>query len=169
VLVNGVRRWDYRFGVGFMDTISIPSTNSYYVLSMDDQGRLTPEKTSEKLSLSKHAQVRGVAFVNGGKLQLSLTDGRTVLVDAKNAAKYPRGATAVIDLKAGKIASVHPVESQAKVILTSGKHRGKRGVVESIEGEFVTVATSEGSLSTKKNYAFVLTSSAAGAASGGEE
>jgi len=162
VLVNGTRRWDYRYGVGFMDTIALPESKQYFVLSMDDRGRLTPEATSDKLALSKHAQVRGVNTVTGGKLQLSFSDGRTALVAAKNAKEYPSGATAVIDLTKKAVASVHPVATKATVILTSGKHRGKRGTVEAIDGDFVTVATKEGSLATKKAYAFVLTSAAAG-------
>jgi small subunit ribosomal protein S4e len=164
ILVNGVRRWDYRYGVGFMDTVAIPESKQYYVLSMDDHGRLTPETTSEKLVHAKHAQVRGVSIITSGKLQLQLTDGRTVLVTAKNAKDYPTGATAVIDLTKKTVASVHPVASKAHVILTSGKHRGKRGTVEAIDGDFVTVATKEGSLATKKSYAFVLTNAAAGGA-----
>jgi small subunit ribosomal protein S4e len=164
VLVNGVRRWDYRYGVGFMDTIAIPETKQYFVLSMDGHGRLTPETTSDKLALTKHAQVRGASVVNGGKLQISLTDGRTVLVAAKSAKDYPTGATAIIDLTKKTLASIHPVANKAHVILTSGKHRGKRGTVEAIDGDFVTVATKEGSLATKKAYAFVLTNAAAGGA-----
>lgn len=164
VLVNGVRRWDYRYGVGFMDTVALPESKQYFVLSIDDHGRLTSETITEKLVFSKHAQVRGVSVITGGKLQVQLTDGRTVLVTAKNAKDYPTGATAVIDLTKKTVASVHPVASKAHVILTNGKHRGKRGTIETVDGDFVTVATKEGSLATKKAYAFVLTSAAAGGA-----
>lgn len=164
VLVNGLRRWDYRYGVGFMDTIALPETKQYFVLSMDGHGRLTPEATTDKLALAKHAQVRGASVIHGGKLQLQFSDGRTTLVKATNAKEYPAGATAVIDLTKKTVASVHPVATKANVILTSGKHRGKRGTVESVDGDFVTVATKEGNLATKKAYAFVLTTEAAGGA-----
>jgi ribosomal protein S4E len=164
VLVNGTRRWDLRFGVGFMDVVAIPSANVFSVLTMDDHGRLTVAPVEQTVADKKHAQVRGISVIKGGKHQLQLTDGRTVLVDAKSAKTFTRGASVVISVPKGTVASVHAVEPKATVILTSGKHRGKRGVVEAIDGEFVTVATAEGPLSTKQTFAFVLTSAAAGGA-----
>jgi small subunit ribosomal protein S4e len=164
ILVNARRRYDYRFGVGFMDTIAIPATKQYFVLTMDEHGRLEAKPTTDKLATRKHTQVRGSTTVPGGKLQIRLTDGRTVLVSAKNAKEYPAGATAIIDLEKSRIDAVHSVTTKANVILTSGKHRGKRGTIVSVDGDFVTVSTSNGSLATKKAYAFVLTDAAAGGA-----
>jgi ribosomal protein S4E len=66
------------------------------------------------------------------------------------------GSTVVVSVPDSKVTKVLAVEQKAHVILTSGKHRGTRGTIENIEGDFVTVKTKEGSLSTKKSYAFVL-------------
>ncbi len=152
VLINGTRRWDYRFPVGFMDVIAIPELKNYSVLSMDSKGRLAVEATTEKGAASKLAQVRSSSKVAGGKLQLHLSDGRNVLV----AKPILAGTTVSIAFEKKNITSEHPVETKAAVILTSGKHRGKRGTIESIEGEFVAVKTADGTISTKKDYAFVL-------------
>ena len=162
VLVNGVRRWDLRFGVGFMDTISIPEAKQYAVLTLDSQGRLVVESTTEALAGTKLAQVRGIVTVIGGKRQLSLTDGRTLFVTEKDAKQYARGSTVAVSVPAGSIASVHPVAVKAHVILTSGKHRGKRGTIDSLDGDSVTVATPSGSVNTKAAFAYVLAKNVAG-------
>jgi small subunit ribosomal protein S4e len=152
VLVNGVRRWDVRYNVGFQDVVSIPDAKKHVVLTLDEQGRLAAENVDEKHTSAKLAQVRGTSTVKGGKLQLHLSDGRNVLVEKPVKA----GSTVTVSIPESKIKSVHAVEAKAHVILTSGKHRGSRGTIEAIDGEFVTVKTKEGSISTKKSYAFVL-------------
>lgn len=162
VLVNGKRRWDLRFGVGFMDVIALPEAKQYAVLSMDNHGRLAVVETTEKLANAKHAQVRTNTMVPGGKLQLALTDGRTILVDAKDAKNYPRGASVVVDLTKGAVTSVHTLAEKAPVIITSGKHRGSRGTIETMDDEFVSVTTEHGTMRTKRVYAFALTNAAAG-------
>lgn len=152
VLVNGTRRHDRRFGVGFQDIVSVASANVYAVLSMDDHGRLTPEHVKADATATKLAQVKKTTAVKGGKLALHTTDGRNIAVTKS----YARGSTVQIDLSKNAVKHVYAVEPKAHVILTSGKHRGKRGTIESIDAEFVTVHTKSGSISTKKEYAFVL-------------
>ena len=152
VLVNGVRRWDVRFGVGFQDVVSLPDAKKHVILTLDEQGRLTAENVDEKHANAKLAQVRGASKVAGNKLQLHLSDGRNIFVDKPVKA----GSTVTVSVPESKIKSVHAVEPKAYVILTSGKHRGSRGTIEAIDGDFVTVKTKEGSISTKKSYAFVL-------------
>lgn len=152
VLVNGERRWDIRFPVGFQDVVSIPDLKRHVVLTMDGKGRLATESLEESRAGSKLAQVRGTSKVRGNKLQLHLSDGRNVLV--KEPVKA--GTTVIVSLENGQITASHAVEAAASVILTAGKHRGKRGTIESIEEDFVTVNTEKGKISTKKAYAFVL-------------
>jgi small subunit ribosomal protein S4e len=152
VLVNGVRRWDVRFPVGFMDILALPALKKHYVLTLDGKGRLTTEEVAEKAATTKLAQVRGATVVKGGKLQLHLSDGRNILVDKP----VKSGTTVVVSIPESKIKSAHPVAEKASVILTSGKHRGKRGTIEAIEDGFVRVNTGTNTISTKKNYAFVL-------------
>ena len=156
ILVNGTRRHDRRFGVGFMDVISVPAAKKYAVLSLDDHGRLTLEETTEAASATKLAQVRTVAAVRGGKLQARLSDGRNV----PTTKTLVRGSTVQIDLAKNAVKHVYAVAEKSHVILTSGKHRGKRGTIESMDAEYVTVKTATGSLSTKREYAFVLGGSA---------
>lgn len=155
VLVNGVRRWDLRFGVGFQDVFSIPEQKVFAVLSMDSKGRLMAETIDEKQTSHKLARVRGTSMVKGGKLQLQLTDGRTLFAESK-AAKVAMGSTVSISIPKAAISAVYPVEPKAHVILTSGKHRGKRGAIKTIEGDVVTVITEGGDITTKTSYAFVL-------------
>ncbi len=162
VLVNGARRWDLRFGVGFMDTISIPEAKQFAVVSLDSQGRLIVESTTETLAGTKLAQVRGISTVTGGKQQLSLTDGRTLIVTLKEAKQYTQGTTVAVHVPKGTIASVHPVALKAHVILTSGKHRGKRGTIDSLDGDSVTVTTPTGPVNTKAAFAYVLAKGVAG-------
>jgi ribosomal protein S4E len=152
VLVNGTRRHDRRFGVGFQDVIAVPDAKVYAVLSMDDHGRLTVEHTSETSVATKLAQVRATSAVKGGKLAIHLSDGRNIAATKS----IPRGATVQVDVSKNTIKHTFPVEPKSRVILTSGKHRGSRGTIEKIDDEFVTVKTNDGTISTKKEYAFVL-------------
>ena len=152
VLVNGKRRWDRRYGIGFMDVVSFPTLKKHFILSLDEQGKLAPESVDEKHASTKLVQVTGANKVAGGKLQLHFSDGRNILADKS----LQRGSTAAIEIPDNKIKTVYAVEPKAHVILTSGKHRGSKGTIEAIDGEFITVATKAGSISTKKAYAFVL-------------
>ena len=150
VLVNARRRWDYNFGVGFLDVLSLPETKQSYVLTLDKKGRLVAEHTEE--TGSKLSQARGVSKIRGNRLQLHLSDGRNIIVDKPVAA----GTTVVVSVPESKVLKLLPVEAKSTVILTAGKHRGKRGVIESMTAGTITVQTDEGTISTKKSYAFVL-------------
>lgn len=152
VLINGKRRWAYNFGVGFMDVLSIPDLKTHYLLSMDSKGRLTPQSIDAKDAASKMSQARSVRMIRGKKMQLGLSDGRTIFVKEPVAA----GTTVIVGLPEGKIIKTIPVQEKANVILTSGKHRGTRGVIESLSQDAVKVKTETGSISTKRAYAFVL-------------
>ena len=170
VLVNGKRRWDRRFGVGFMDIVSVPDIKKHFMLTFDRKGRLVTLPIEEKNATTKLTQVRSTSTVHlfhakkgakagtgksaskSHKLQLHLVDGRNMLTDKPVAA----GTTVVVDFAKNAITATHPVEPKAHVVLTAGKHRGTQGVIESIEGDFVTVKTKDATISTKKSYAFVL-------------
>lgn len=152
ILVNGARRHDRRFGVGFQDVIAVPASKLYAVLSMDDHGRLTPELIEEAHAATKLAQVRKTSAVKGGKLALHTSDGRNIAVSKS----LPRGSTVQIDLAKNTVKHVFAVEQKAHIMLTSGKHRGKRGVIEALDDEFVTIKTPSGSIRSKREYAFAL-------------
>jgi len=156
VLVNGKRRWDYNFGVGFLDIISLPETKQNYTLTMDKKGRLVAQHVDEKEAETKLTQARTISKISGNRLQLHLSDGRNIIVDKPLAS----GTTVVVSIADGKITKVLPVETKASVMLIAGKHRGKRGVVESITADMITVQTETENISTKKSYAFVLGGSA---------
>ncbi len=148
VMIDGMARRDERFPVGLMDSITFTKGKSYRI-TVNKKGQLIPVET-------KHANVKigkvvGKHTVKGGKINLTLHDGRNILAD--NNVKV--GDSVIISLPDQKISKVLKFQDGARCLITEGKHAGTVAKLESIIGrkegnwpeaklkgdeEFITVA-----------------------------
>jgi small subunit ribosomal protein S4e len=148
VSVDGTMRRDERFPVGLMDSVSFKNGKSYR-LTINKKGQLIPVEAKD--ATKKIGKVVKKHTVKGGKINITLHDGRNILADNK----VKVGDSVVLGVPEQKIAKVLKFEPGAKCLITEGKHAGTVAKLESIierkEGnwpeaklkgkeEFVTVA-----------------------------
>ncbi|MEM2266069.1 MAG: 30S ribosomal protein S4e [Candidatus Hadarchaeales archaeon] len=151
VLVDGRVRTDHRFPVGLMDLVSLPSLGTSYLISMDRNGRLIPlpaEETSFKL-----CRVTGKRMVKGGKIQLSLHDGKTVLGDYN---EVRVGDTLKLSLPDYRVVGRIPFQPGVWALVTGGKNVGKVGRIARVEGREVELEGDGGRFQAPFDYVFPL-------------
>ena len=150
VLVDSVRRKDYRFPVGIFDVIEIKETKEIFRVIFDGRkiGLLKIDKNEANLKPCKITGKRKI----GKKVQLNLYDGKNILVD-KDA--YKAGDTIIIEFPKN-IKSHLKLEKGNLIYLIGGKHIGVVGSVESISGDKIKYKSTEGVFETLKKYAFVV-------------
>lgn len=133
VYVDGIVRKDYRFPVGLMDIISIPSAGLYYVMFPDKSRYISPKQISESEAKYKLVRIMNKTMIKGGKLQLNLEDGRNILVNKEDSSKYPTLSTLKIEIPSQNIISVYPLVENMYGIIIGGKNTGLHGKIVKIQ------------------------------------
>jgi len=158
IKVDGKTCKDYKRAIGFMDVISIPSTDTYYRLIYDRKGRLHPQKIDRRQSVFKLSKVEDKKRIKAGKLQLNLYDGKNILSERK----VNTGDVLQLELPTLKITSVLPLKKGSYAYVTGGKHAGESGsIVEMSKGTarrtaITTIKTKNGEIKTPTSNVFVL-------------
>lgn len=152
VLVDGIRRKDLKFNVGLMDIISMPELKESYRISLDERRRLNLVKIDEKEAGLKLCRINGKGMFRG-KIELRLSDGRTILISGKS--EYKVGDSLVIEIPKQKIAEHLKLENGSYVMLTDGKRIGSTGNIEEIKGSLVKIKSGKEEFDTLKKYCFV--------------
>lgn len=130
VMIDGVKRKDIGFSVGFMDVVKVGKTN--YRIVLDRKGRLSLIKITSAESNKKIAMITGKRMVKGDKIQLSLHDGRNILLSKSQGRKYNTEASLLIELPSQKILDYLPFKEGALVFVNGGKHVGETAVIKGI-------------------------------------
>ncbi|MGV8176287.1 MAG: 30S ribosomal protein S4e [Candidatus Bilamarchaeaceae archaeon] len=168
VLVNGKARTELKFPIGFMDIIEMPKLGKSYRIELDRKGRLKPVEIGSDEAKTKINQVVKKTALPGGKMQITLHDGRTFVGD--NDIKV--GDSVMLSVPDFKFKGLLKVKKGARCYIVHGKHSGTIAVVEEMlkggrkaearmkgnkeAGEFITVA----------DYLFVIDDSIKGVANG---
>lgn len=153
VLVDGRRVKDLKAPVGLLDSISLPSSNEYYRITVDEKERLQLVPIPKTEAILKLCKVVNKTMVAGGKTQFNLNDGRNILADSKTA---NTGDTLMIEVPSQKILQRIPLEKGVLVFLLGGKHIGTFGTVEKIENDEITFMQNGRAIVTAKKYALVV-------------
>ena len=125
VKVDGRVVKDPRFPIGFMDVVELPEISITYYMDLDGLGRLTPKREGRNFKLLK---VMGKTALRGGKQQLSLSDGRTLV----SAEKCKVGDTLKMSIPEFKVVGQFPLKAGAKCVILSGKNAGTHCTLQSI-------------------------------------
>ncbi|VVB57026.1 30S ribosomal protein S4e [uncultured archaeon] len=128
VKVDGQVVRDVRRPVGLMDVIELSSGAKAWRMQIDSMGRLNPVAIDAKTAAHKLAKVVGKRTVRGGKVQITLHDGRTLLAD--NAVQV--GATLRVGVPGFKLEEQLPLKSGVRCLVTAGKHAGDIASLEKI-------------------------------------
>ncbi|MFH1257973.1 MAG: 30S ribosomal protein S4e [Candidatus Micrarchaeota archaeon] len=130
VLVDGYPRREPKFGVGFMDIITIPKMKkSFQVFTI--KGKLRLVEIPEADSKLKSCRIMGKTFVSGNKVQLNLHDGKNLLIE-KEEDRFRVGDTVRITIPDYKVESFQKLEKGSNCYIFRGKHSGKLGTLEEI-------------------------------------
>jgi len=160
VLVDGRKIKEGDYGVGLMDVISIPCQNKYYRI-LSRGRRLEITEISEKQANVKYAKVLDKRMVRGGKVQISLHDGRNQLVE-KEEDRFKPGDTIKFKVPEQKLEGFVKFEKGAKCFVYRGRHAGEFGeLVEVIEragskDSDARIKTPKGEIITLSKYLFVV-------------
>jgi small subunit ribosomal protein S4e len=136
ILIDGVKRRDYKFPVGLMDVVSVPATDkTYRVLPLPIRGLgLHPITKSE--AEFKLCRVINKVSAKGGDLQINLHDGRNILVKRDEAREDTSNLkthdTLKIELPTQKIIDTLKYEVGTLVLISGGKNVGMIGRIEKI-------------------------------------
>jgi small subunit ribosomal protein S4e len=130
VKVDGKVRTDPRFPAGLMDVVTLEKTKENFRIMYDLKGRFTLhplEKNEAKYKICKVLKT----YVGPNKLPLATThDGRTL--------RYPdpiikAGDSIKLDLESGKVQEVYKLKVGQIVLITSGRNRGRVGILQQRE------------------------------------
>ncbi len=125
ILVDGRKIKDHKYGVGLMDTISLPMLKTNYLVSTSKH-RL--ELVKAKSAKTKLCKVIGKRLLAGGKIQVNLHDGTNVLYDKP----IKVNDTVVLENPDKKIKEVIPYDIGSQVMIVSGRHRGEMGKIKEV-------------------------------------
>jgi small subunit ribosomal protein S4e len=123
ILVDGVVRVEMKDPVGFMDVLTVGQKNWRAIL--DNKGRVIMVKTNKPAV--KLCQVKKKMRTKGGKIQLTLHDGRNIIgYEAKV------GDTVEVSLPDGKPKGKISLAAGSKCFVIGGKQMGRVGTIEEI-------------------------------------
>lgn len=154
VMVNNKRRKDNKAQAGFLDTITIPSINKTYRITIDSKGMLKP-KEIKKENADLILKVTGKSKIKSGKIQVNTMNGFNLLLTEADAKKYKIGDTIIADFS-GKINAHLPLEKGAHALIITGKHASKYGEIISATDGIIKIKTNEETFETNKNYALII-------------
>jgi len=124
VTVNGLLVKEISYALKLFDILKLKK--QCYRITIKNK-KFMPEEISEKEAGTKIAKVIGRKILKGKKVQINLDDGRNYLVKDN----FKIGDSALIDFKSG-IKKIIPLKEKTKIMVKSGKHMGKQGVIEKI-------------------------------------
>jgi len=164
IKVDGQPRKDPRYPVGLMDVIDITTSGERYRLVPKKRGGLRLVNIDEKEAEFKLCKIETKTIVKGGRVQLGLHDGRTLLLpEGDKPSKYNTLDTLKIAVPDQKILSSVELDKGVYAVVSRGRNIGNEGKVIEIEkrvgthASTVTMEDSEGNrFQTALEYVFVV-------------
>lgn len=158
VLVDGRPARELSMGVGLMDTVSFAAPlDEHFRVLPDHRGRLTLLRIPAAEATAKLGRIRRKTTVHGGRIQVTLHDGRNLLAPPK--ATWRVGDTLQIQLPSQEVVGHLPLSPGRLAYVSGGSHVGETARIERIEVKNSSqpnrVHFAEG-FSTIKEYVFVV-------------
>jgi small subunit ribosomal protein S4e len=151
ILVDGKKQTNERASLGLFDVLNLDGKD-FYRLMLGHAGKMELITIDKKESTIKICKIIGKRMTRGGKTQITLHDGRSLLTDKK----VKCGDSVVLSLPDIKISDVLPFQKGAAVYLTKGKHAGSSGTLHDIQGTSVMYEDkSKNKTQTLKKYVIV--------------
>jgi small subunit ribosomal protein S4e len=126
VKVDGRIRRDARYSIGLMDVFELPDADQSYRVLPEHGGRFILHPISKAETDYKLCRIIGKTTVRGGKTQLNLHDGRSILIDEGS---YAVGDIVKIDVVGQEIIDHISFQPGVRVIITGGRSQGQFGIL----------------------------------------
>ena len=164
VKVDGEVRKDGRFPVGIMDVVEIGASGESFRLLPKVRGGLKIVKIDEAEAKFKLCRIETKSMVKGGKVQLGLHDGRTLLLpEGEKPSDYQTLDTLKVGIPTQKLMKTINLDKGAYAVVSRGKNVGIEGKILEIEKRLgthastVTLQDPDGNkLQTALEYVFVV-------------
>lgn len=156
LIINGKRKRDHKNQVGLLDVISIPHVKKNFRIVLDEKGKLASKEITDAEAKKLLLKIKGKTILKKEKVQINTLQGRTILVDKKEAAKYKVGDSLLYDVASKKITEHFPTAKGSLAIIYTGKHAGKSGSVEEISNRTIKIKTKKETFETNKEYTIIL-------------
>ncbi|MDP3742685.1 MAG: 30S ribosomal protein S4e [Candidatus Micrarchaeota archaeon] len=127
VLIDGRAIRDVGFPVGLMDIVSLKDHGSFIIV-INKGGKLSAVKTDQVSQ--KLCKITGKRIITGGKVQLTLHDGRNLIVPSGK--EYSVGDTLKISIPKAEIKEHLKLEKGSKCYVFRGRHAGAIGALVDI-------------------------------------
>jgi small subunit ribosomal protein S4e len=152
VQVDGIVRKEPNYGAGLMDVVSMPKVGKDVRIVPVKNGIVIKE-IPKKEALLKPCKVTGRKLLPGGKVQVQLHDGSSIISDGK----FKVNDTLLMAMPDRKIKEVLPYAVGSYALIVSGRHRGEKGQVKTIiEGSAARKSLTEvGEYKTPTEYVFI--------------
>lgn len=177
VLVNGAVRTDYRFPVGLMDVVEIPSTKQYFRILPNRKGQLTLHPIPPEEARIRPLKIMEKHLVHSGAFQLRFHDGSTLQVSPVNrgkkgaggkgnmletgekkeekASQFKRLGTVLYNVTSADIMDYFSFEKNNYAMITRGRNVSRAGTITSIKEDMVEIEAGE-KVRTLKENVFVI-------------
>ena len=134
VKIDGVVRKSLHHAIGLMDVIELENVPDIYRLVPKDKKILQPVKIDETDKSLKLVRVSSKTTISGGKTQIGLHDGRSIITDAD----ANIGDSCLLKVPEQEILKIIKLEPGCQALVTRGVNAGQVGMIESIEeGTFI--------------------------------
>lgn len=156
VSVDGKKLKERRYGLGFMDSISLLPIDKHYRVLYDKKGRLILNEQTSENSKEKPLKVMNKLTTKDGKNQLVFHDGTNFISNNKD---IKTGDVLIVSVPSKQIKHVLKMQPGNKAFLTGGEHVGTIGTIKSVEvkeSSGKNLVHFEEGFSTIADYAFVV-------------
>lgn len=156
VAVDGRIVTDQKFPVGLMDVLTLLKTDQSYRMLLDYKGRLQLVPIDDKEKGWKLARIDGKTVVRGGKVQLNMHDGRSILLPKD---QYRTGDVLKIELPSQRVMKAFKLDKGSLALLTGGSHPGTVQTIEAYKlrrGSGSNTVTFKEGFTTVKENVFVV-------------
>ena len=132
--VDGVVRKSLHHGLGLMDVIELQGVDKIYRMVPHDGAILKPVVIDDSEKTKKICRITSKTTLNGGKMQIGLHDGRSIISDTKASV----GDSCVLEVPNQKIIEIIKMEPGTVAIVTRGVNAGQLGTIKAVkEGTFM--------------------------------
>jgi small subunit ribosomal protein S4e len=158
VFVNGMKRYDEKFPVGFLDVISFPDVKENYRLLVNQKNKIFLMKINEEEAKIKLSKVTDKKILSNDLVQINCSDGRNLILkkDDPNLKQISTNDSLLYSIPEQKIKQVIKLEKGALVFLYKGKHTGLLVFVDAFDQNNIVFKEDDHVFETKKAYAFVV-------------
>ena len=129
ILVDKKTRTNYKFPIGFMDVIEIPSLDERYRVVFNQNGIFSLVLINKEQANLKLLKIIRKNIIKKGLVQLTFHDGRTMALDKF---KGSIGDTILFDLTKKTFDKILPMDKSSLVYLKGGSHISKIGKIKDI-------------------------------------